>query len=362
MAVTTRVGGPASTGRTSWRRAGRSALLLGMTLAAAGCWSDLGTLGGPGSAATDVNDHGVVVGVSTVDDDSSASHAFIRRPGAEMVDLNGDYLATQANAVNEHSVIVGEAYREGVSARAVMWDADGDPHELPVPTVYQSGASDLNDAGQVVGSSTPEATNERRAYVYDTTDGELTWLPFGRDARGVNEGGEIVGTACVGTTCVGALWTESDTPGAYDVVALPGVGGRPSASAEDINDAGQIVGRGPVPGPVYQAILLWNDPLQPPVEVPVPGTPYSHAAAIGDDGRIVGYAAHTAPDATTAGRAFVFDPDGGGLTSLGPPDRHSSATAINRRGQISGAVSTGEPPPDEEAPEPNHAVLFAAPR
>jgi probable HAF family extracellular repeat protein len=116
---------------------------------------DLGTLGGEFSVANDVNDHDEIVGWTF-----SPTHAFLWREGrmSDLGTLGGLYAA--ANAINNSSDVVGYSYLESlpggpIAIRAFVWRA-GVMHDLNALIPLGSGwslveASDINDAGQIVG-------------------------------------------------------------------------------------------------------------------------------------------------------------------------------------------------------------------
>lgn len=328
----------------------RSAMLLSVTVstfAVTGCIADLGTFeGGVHSAAVGINEHNVVVGMSEIGHEWSPGLGFIKRPGEAMVALDGPWDATEPTAINDHGVVVGTARNDGERGRAVMWDADGTPHDIGVEASYGSYAIDVNDAGLVVGMA-EELTSEgsvSRAFVYDSRTGEIDDLLLGRSAHGINDAGDIVGRACLGTTCSAVMWTA----GSHEIVSLPGLGGRQTYDARDINDLGQIIGEGA--GPTAQVSLLWASATAAPVEIPFPEpAAYATATAINNRGQVVG---------TAHSQAILWDATSGAITSLGPEDRSAGATAINDAGIAVGHMATGEPPSDSEAPEPAHAVVF----
>jgi uncharacterized membrane protein len=142
------------------------------------------------------------------------------------------------------------------------------------------------------------------------------------------------------------MWTA----GSHQLVPLSGLGGRQSRSAEDINNAGQIVGEGP--GPSTQVSLYWPSASQPPVEIPL--AEYSYVPAINDHGEAVGSGPH---------RAVLWDAATNEITWLGPADelRDSYARDINEHSIAVGSAATGEPPIDSEAAPPVHAVVFGRP-
>lgn len=80
----------------------------------------LGTLGGDWSTAWDVNDHGQVVGYSSIGD--GQSRAFIWDPVNGMIELltlGGNSLA---RAINNRGEIVGYSYDENGRFHPVRWN------------------------------------------------------------------------------------------------------------------------------------------------------------------------------------------------------------------------------------------------
>jgi probable HAF family extracellular repeat protein len=87
---------------------------------------DLGTLGGPSSAATGINPAGTIV-VGTSDRASGASHGFSRRIGSSMVDLGAlssdPGCVSAAYGINSAGTIVGFSCTSGSSGQhAVAWN------------------------------------------------------------------------------------------------------------------------------------------------------------------------------------------------------------------------------------------------
>lgn len=98
-------------------------------------------------------------------------------------------------------------------------------------------ANDINDAGIVVGSSTT-ATGQWHAFVYDGTMRDITPLAGFATALGINNRGEVVGTAD------GNAFLYSDGRFVDLNTQIDGTPGWTLAAAHDINDTGQIVGVG----------------------------------------------------------------------------------------------------------------------
>jgi Predicted integral membrane proteins containing uncharacterized repeats len=168
---------------------------------------DLGTLGGIDSQAVDVNDAGQVVGWSfTVGSLVSCPpapcihHAFLWTATAGMVSL-GTLGGTnsEATAVNADGWVVGQSdVTQG--SDAFLWTPDHGMADLGTLGGGFSSALDVNDRGQVVGWSGTADSGVRRGFVWTAAGGmvELPPLPgyASSEARFVNNRGYIVGVSC----------------------------------------------------------------------------------------------------------------------------------------------------------------------
>jgi probable HAF family extracellular repeat protein len=261
---------------------------------------DLGTLGGPRSVATGINNLGEVVGWADVGTTSGTYHAFRWDIGSGMHDLGtfGGNWAT-ATAVNNSGQIVGTAYIRGFpaypyvgAAHAFLWDPTSGTRFLGhLPGDTQSEATDINDAGQVVGTSgiigpDPPPDMMHPTYYLARQDflwqsGTFTGLGFNSYRSGnvsilrhvaVNNYGEVVGNNYLWES--GALVNLNNLPD-------PALGWSISTSP-GINDAGQVAGLGTLNGATH-GYLLSPDPTQ-----------------------VVGFAVTNFPSPTTAGVAGSF--------------------------------------------------------
>ena len=326
--------------------------------------TDLGTLGGAVAFAYDVNDAAQVVGYSTT---SFRTHAFLWQNGqmTNLGSLTGNVSA--AYAVNALGTAVGNSPVSNGNPRAAMWrdgriidltpdlaayesswassinDAgkwvgSAQVLELPpwhgfvadgfarTPIGHLGGGSsfpnDINNAGQVVGSSYTRIVNdvEQFAHAFLWQNGVLTDLGVLPDdsqsaAAAINNFGIIVGSSSRTNT---ATFQETHRAfihanGSMTAIPVPSV----NAQASDINDSGVVVGTMQASGGlssnhawVYQDGVVTN--LNSLV-VPGSGLHIAFAYAINNVGQIAGVAV----DAQGFSHAVLLTP--GGSNQLPPP-------------------------------------------
>jgi probable HAF family extracellular repeat protein len=128
-------------------------------------------------------------------------HPFLWSTQHGMVDLGGlPGEATNGTAINESGRIVGVAIRQP-DARPFIWSANQGIRELGTLDGPAVGVvSDINDAGQVVGSFSA-MPGGRHAFVWSLVRGtEDLYAATGmREARAINNRGQVVGGDRVAT-------------------------------------------------------------------------------------------------------------------------------------------------------------------
>ncbi|BCL14132.1 hypothetical protein [Micromonospora sagamiensis] len=201
---------------------------------------DLGTLDERGTgAALAVNDKGEVVGYNETFIRGGESHAFLWRRGV-LIDLGGTG-NRGAIGINNSSQVIGVHYTE-TGRRAFLWQ-QGTLTELGTLGGSESVPSDINERGQVVGTSTT-ADGTEHAFLWQ--DGRMTDLgtPTGDSgALAINDRGQVTG------------WTASN--GVLNAFHWHrGVRTEFAGYVNDINERGWVAGT--TTGEPQHA-LLWRD-------------------------------------------------------------------------------------------------------
>jgi hypothetical protein len=268
---------------------------------------------GPGSDVAipaDINSSGLVVGTA-----AEGLAAFTWRPGSDIEWLPDSGLCCPgAEAVDDFGAVAGFSVFEDRGPVATLW-RHGSPENLGLVAGADltSRVNDMNEAGLMVGSSGNHAARFTRQGAERL---ELPGATFSI-ANGVNALGDAVGEALFGLPSSQAiLWTGR----VGDV--LPTLGGD-YASAQAINAHGWIVGysdAAPLPGVVDPRAALWIGGVAFDLNRRTVGLPPDvllvSADDVNDAGQIVG-------TAVVAGaiRAFFLDPipaTDGGQVDPGP--------------------------------------------
>lgn len=275
----------------------------------------------PGSDALSVNNHGVIVGVSNVE--NAFAHGVHWSAWGEISDLTPDLRNdyTAAFDVNDDGQVVG-----AIAARAVLWTGKQVTY-LGTLGGATSTAVGINSAGDIVGHAT---TSSGDSHAFLWRGGSMTDLGtlggVRSNAYAINANSQVVGSALTANGELRATLWERGV--ARNLGTLPGDS---YSVARDLNDAGQVVGYSVSPHGKSRAFLWHNGTMK---ELKGLGGPQSAAYGINQRGEIVGYAT-TADDV----RHAVVWRDGV------PRDLHaalgqdkSTAHSINDVGEIVGTA------------------------
>jgi probable HAF family extracellular repeat protein len=299
--------------------------------------TDLGTLGGLSAQANDLNNLAQVVGYAT--NAASQARAFRWQAGSmtALPALPGGTTAV-ANAINGVGDVAGYVTMLPVY-RATLWDTTGPINLTPNLTSSDfSTANGINDAREVVGT-----INSSRPFVW--RNHVLTILGHlgggGGAAFDINNAGQIVGSSytthvtALGLMQHAVLW-EGET--ITDLGLFPG---DEESGASAINSLGQIVGTSGRTDPetyesTTQAFLYSEGAMTP---LPVPSTE-SYAGDINDAGIVVG--TMRAWGGPSRWHAWIYaDGVATNLNSLIPAGSGlhlAYGSAINNAGQIAGVA------------------------
>jgi probable HAF family extracellular repeat protein len=289
--------------------------------------TDLGTLGGPTSAAYAINNAGEVTGTADTSFPPPPggpagfdSHAFRFRRGS-MTDLTPDrsLLSSVGRAINAAGDVAGALEVGSGDSFATVWRANGSTWAVPTPGALETFAYGINKTGDVVGGGTfPGAwlTNH---------DGSTTSL-FGEMVGGgtafaINDRGQVVGKS------------NNSHAFLYQSGAMRDLGtlGGTSSEARAINENGTVVGSSMIAGDTAQHAFRYRDGRL--TDLGTLGGTGTEALAVNDCEQIVG---------TSAGHAFIYRRGAMvDLNTLMPRRSHWTLTTANGINDAHEIVGTG---------------------
>jgi len=223
--------------------------------------------GATSAVATDVNNAGLVGGTAFVDGRSHAVLWVNGRPGwlpEPPPLLEGDPVDTQVQAVNDRGDVVGSVYREPLGWRAISWPAPRPTSRARgfILTSSDASATDMNNHGVAVGIG----ESGRRAVRWSALGATVSSLqPLAPErvlvsgASGVNDAGQVVGAELDelpegGAAYSAVLWRADGTP-----TTLPQPTPAGGALPDRINNLGQIAGEYTPPAGGATQVVLWAD-------------------------------------------------------------------------------------------------------
>jgi len=330
-------------------------LILAMALTAKGAVvgtytiTRIGSFGGTDTRATDINDHGEVVGCSSLPGDLTGK-AFVY-DGMTMRPLDGlaQHASTFAYAINNNGEVVGHGI-DGTThdMTALLWSG-GRITDLGADLgASRSTARDINDHRMVVGQAAV-GTLFSNGFIWDHPGGgQIVGTLEGRQGGAnlaVNNNGWAVGHSFFyGTPDQAHLVTPADGGYRSELISAPS----PAIGfADDINDHDVIVGRANRGTGFHTAVIFTPGDDELFVDLgTLPGARSSAAFGINDAGIIVGSSGDH-PD-WLSGHAFVFadgrmhDLNDLFIDRLGEWNVLIEATAINENGDIVGYGLTSD--------------------
>lgn len=206
--------------------------------------TDLGYFGGISSLASDINDAGQIVGKFNITKEKF--NPFLWQNG-EMIDLGTLGFNGGAQGINNQGQVVGYSGLAFGITHAFQWE-NGKMIDLgTLPGYNGSTAYDINDAGQAVGASSNNITQQERATLW--SNGQVTDLgTLGGNktaAVDINNKGQVVGfgnTTGNGGLAHGFIWEDGKMANINSLIAADS--GWFLQQISGINDRGQLVGQG----------------------------------------------------------------------------------------------------------------------
>jgi probable HAF family extracellular repeat protein len=258
---------------------------------------DLGTLGGPTSAAYAINDLGQVTGTAALD--ASTSHAFLYSFG-RMRDLGAlaQGSSSSGSGINNFGQVTGASEVSATVSHAFLYSW-GAMHDLHYAGADTSAGVDVNNAGRVLINTFkqlgPETENVlHSAYLY--SNGSFDPIP--RSSQGS------------ANTC-------SDT----EIIAAA------------LNNSGQVTGFA-APGADSSCAFLYGNGVFQPL-----GLSISFGTAINDSGRVAGYTFSPVNILRLDSSGFSYDH--GQLAGVGTNQASVTPYGINNAGQVVGTAANG---------------------
>jgi probable HAF family extracellular repeat protein len=207
---------------------------------------DLGISPGSGSYATALNDSEQVVGYASL---PGEQHAFLYTAPGNVIDLGTPGFSSAAFDINETGQVVGSSWgfdADEIFSEDAFLYTNGQMLMLGTLGGKSSSATAINNLGQIVGGSRT-AADENHAFIYDPINGmrDIGSPGLNSDATDVNDHGTVIGSTYSPTSGRQAMIYDEFHGIQYLFDLIPTNSGWTSLDeARSINNSGQILGQG----------------------------------------------------------------------------------------------------------------------
>jgi probable HAF family extracellular repeat protein len=278
---------------------------------------------------------------------SSLSPGFLLDRGRySTIEAPGATEETAAVGINNRGQIVGTARGGGQPDRGFVRDPRGRYTTIRYPGARSTGASKINDRGQITGGFSLTADDPRAegltGFLLDR--GRYTKLAYPgavtTTAVGVNNRGQVVGEyRDAGGRIHGYVWQR----GRFTTIDAPGAA---ATSLTDINDRGQLVGARVEPDGTGRGFVLERGRY---TVFAAPGAGVTAPFDINNRGQIAGFTARDFATPAFQGFLLANGPKGSFSPVNFPGAPSTLVLGLNDRGQITGTYNnpntTPSPPP-----------------
>jgi probable HAF family extracellular repeat protein len=236
--------------------------------------------------------------------------------------------------INNLGQVTGSSYITGDSEQhAFVWNPTTNiMTDLGTLGGSSSSGGGINDLGQVTGSSSIAGGSYSHAFVWDPTTNIMTDLgapgSIYSGGSAINDAGQVAGSAYPANSFISKATIWDPTANNIGLV----FGNPIESSGRDINNAGSVTGYYYVNGMAPHA-FVWDPATSGMTDLGTLGLidqshTYSYGYGINDAGQVTG---------SSDSRAFIWDPATSGMTDLGTlGGSYGSGRDINNLGQVTG--------------------------